>query len=110
MAEHATHDQHVEAHESHGTGFYWMVGAVLAVITAIEVAIFLVKDAIGHELFLAILFLLSIAKGVGVVMFFMHLRGDARIFQFVFIVPLIFAVTMCLGFLTIFSNYGGIAG
>jgi caa(3)-type oxidase subunit IV len=110
VAEHATHDQHAEAHESHGTGFYWMVGAVLAVITAIEVAIFLVKDTIGHELFLAILFLLSIAKGVGVVMFFMHLRGDARIFQFVFIVPLIFAVTMCLGFLTIFANYGGIAG
>lgn len=110
MAEHATHDQHAEVHESHGTGFYWMVGAILAIITTIEVAIFLVKDAIGHELFLVILFVLSIAKGAGVVMFFMHLRGDARIFQFVFIVPLIFAVTMCLGFLTIFSNYVGIAG
>ena len=110
MAEHATHEQHAEAHESHGTGFYWMVGAVLAVITAIEVAIFLVKDAIGHELFLAILFLLSIAKGVGVVMFFMHLRGDAKIFQFVFIVPFTLAVTLCLGFLTIFSHHVGIAG
>ncbi len=110
MAEHATHDQHAEAHESHGTGFYWMVGAILAVVTAIEVAIFLVKDTIGHELFLAILFILSIAKAAGVVMFFMHLRGDAKIFQFVFIVPLIFAVTMCLGFLTLFENYGGIAG
>ena len=110
MAEHATHEQHAEAHESHGTGFYWMVGGVLAVITAIEVAIFLVKDAIGHELFLAILFLLSIAKGVGVVMFFMHLRGDAKIFQFVFIVPFTLAVTLCLGFLTIFSHHVGIAG
>lgn len=110
MAEHATHDQHAEAHEAHGTRFYWMIGAILAVITAIEVAIFLVKDAVGHELFLAILFILSIAKGAGVVMFFMHLRGDARIFQLVFIVPLTFAVTMCLGFLTIFANYGGIAG
>jgi caa(3)-type oxidase subunit IV len=110
VAEHATLDQHAEAHESHGTGFYWMVGAILAVITAIEVAIFLVKDTIGHELFLAILFILSIAKAAGVVMFFMHLRGDAKIFQFVFIVPLIFAVTMCLGFLTLFENYGGIAG
>jgi len=110
VAEHATHDQHAEAHESHGTGFYWMVGAVLAVITAIEVAIFLVKDAIGHELFLAILFLLSIAKGVGVVMYFMHLRGDARIFQLVFIVPFTLAVTLCLGFLTIFANHVGIAG
>jgi cytochrome c oxidase subunit 4/cytochrome o ubiquinol oxidase operon protein cyoD len=110
VEEHATHDQHAEAHESHGTGFYWMVGAILAVVTAIEVAIFLVKDTIGHELFLAILFILSIAKAAGVVMFFMHLRGDAKIFQFVFIVPLIFAVTMCLGFLTLFENYGGIAG
>jgi caa(3)-type oxidase subunit IV len=110
VAEHATHDQHAEAHAEHGTRFYWMVGAILAVITTIEVAIFLVKDAIGHELFLAILFILSIAKGAGVVMFFMHLRGDARIFQLVFIVPLTFALTLCLAFLTIFSHHVGIAG
>ena len=110
MAEHATHDQHAEAHESHSTRFYWMIGAILAVITAVEVAIFLVKDTIGHELFLAILFILSIAKGAGVVMYFMHLRGDARIFQLVFIVPFLLAVTLCLGFLTIFANHVGIAG
>jgi len=40
----------------------------------------------------------------------MHLRGDARIFQFVFVVPLTFAVTLCLAFLTIFSHHVGIAG
>jgi cytochrome c oxidase subunit IV len=61
-------------------------------------------------LFLAILFILSIAKGAGVVMYFMHLRGDARIFQLVFIVPFTLAVTLCLGFLTIFSHHVGIAG
>lgn len=111
MAEHAGHGHdHNEKHESHGTGFYWAVGAVLAVITTIEVLIFLVRDSVGHELFLAILFALSILKGAGVVMYFMHLKGDARIFQFVFVVPLTFAVTFCLAMLTLFSHHVGIAG
>lgn len=110
MAEQATHDQHAEAHESHSTRFYWMVGAILAVITAVEVAIFVYKDMVGNELFLAILFLLSIGKAAGVLMYFMHLRGDARVFQLVFIIPFTLAVTLCLGFLTIFSEHVGIAG
>jgi cytochrome c oxidase subunit 4/cytochrome o ubiquinol oxidase operon protein cyoD len=43
-------------------------------------------------------------------MFFMHLRGDARVFQFVFIAPLLIATTMILAFLVLFSGHVGIAG
>lgn len=111
MAEHNTagvhHDEH---HEAHSTGFYWQVGAVLAVVTAAEVAAFVYRDLFGHVVFLTMLFVLMIAKGAGVIMYFMHLRGDARVFQFVFVVPFTFAVSMVLGFLYLFSHHVGIAG
>ena len=57
-----------------------------------------------------IMLAIAVTKATLVVMFFMHLRGDASIMKFVFIVPFALAVTLCLGFLTIFSTYEGIAG
>lgn len=110
MANHDTHVEHHEAHTEHSTRFYWIVGLVLAIVTAIEVAIFLVQDLFLHEVFLAILIVLMIAKGVGVVLYFMHLKGDFKIFQFLFIVPFLLAVSLVLLMLTLFSYHVGIAG
>jgi len=110
MAEHNTHESHEVAHESHGTKFYWMIGGILAVVTALEVAIFLVQASMSETTFLIMLFALALIKGAGVIAFFMHLRGDAKIFQFVFLVPLTFAFTFCLAMLKLFSNHVGIAG
>ncbi len=105
----STHD----THESHSTRFYWIVAAILAVVTIVEVFI-----SVAHSSWhlipvvpgVALLLILSVIKGAAVVMFFMHLRGDARIFQFVFIVPFLFATTMLLMFLLLFSQHVGIAG
>ncbi len=110
MANHDTHVEHHEAHTEHSTRFYWIVGLVLAIVTAIEVAIFLVQDLFLHEVFLAILIVLMLAKGVGVVLYFMHLKGDFKIFQFLFIVPFLLAVSLVLLMLTLFSYHVGIAG
>jgi cytochrome c oxidase subunit 4/cytochrome o ubiquinol oxidase operon protein cyoD len=111
MADHDTAvSHHEEHHEAHGTGFYWQVGGVLAVVTAAEVAAFVYRDLFGHVTFLILLFCLMFAKGIGVVLYFMHLRGDARIFQFVFIVPFTLAVSMVLAFMVLFSHHVGIAG
>jgi caa(3)-type oxidase subunit IV len=110
MAEHATHDGHDAAHESHGTKFYWIIGAILAVVTALEVGVFLVQASMSEGVFLVILLTLALIKGAGVIAFFMHLRGDAKIFQFVFLVPLLFAFTFCIAMLKLFSNHVGIAG
>jgi len=93
MADHDTHVEHHEAHTEHSTRFYWLVGIVLAIVTAIEVAIFLVQDWFSHELFLATLIVLMIAKGVGVVLYFMHLKGDFKVFQFMIVVPFLLAVS-----------------
>jgi len=95
-----------EAHES--TRFYWMVGAVLAVVTIVEVAITFLP--LPHELIVAVLMILMVVKGAGVVMYFMHLKGDARILQAVFVVPFLLATVMILLFLLLFSQHVGIAG
>ena len=110
MANHDAHVEHHEAHAEHSTRFYWMVGLVLAIVTAVEVGIFLVQDLFLQELFLAMLIVLMIAKGVGVVLYFMHIKGDFKIFQFLFVVPFLMAVSLVLVMLTLFSGHVGIAG
>ena len=90
MAAEPVHDPH-GAHEQHASvGFYWMIGAILAVITGMEVAIFYIP-AIGGALVPSLL-VLSAAKFVMVVMFFMHLKFDSKIFTGLFLAGLSLAV------------------
>lgn len=99
-----------EAHNDHGsTGLYWLVGIILAIITAIEVL--WPALGLGHVGMVGGLMALMILKGAMVVMWFMHLKGDASVFQFVFIAPLTLAVLFVLGFLLLFSGtHNGVAG
>ncbi|MSR35453.1 MAG: cytochrome C oxidase subunit IV [Gemmatimonadetes bacterium] len=88
----AVHDPH-EAHETHMlVGFYWMIAAILGVITAMEVAIFYIP-AIGKALVPSLL-ILSGAKFVLVVMFFMHLKFDSKVFTVLFLAGLSIAIFM----------------
>ncbi len=90
-----------EKHEHHASvGFYWMIGIILAVITGIEVAIFYIP-AIGAAL-VPILLVLSIAKFVIVVMFFMHLKFDSRVFTAVFLAGLMLAVFMVVSLIVLY--------
>ena len=111
-------DTHAEHAHPESTRFYWIVGAVLGLVTVIEVAVSLNGVIVSHEnpdftseiILLVILLILSVVKGASVVMFFMHLRGDARVFQFLFIAPLLIAMSMVLAFLALFSGHVGIGG
>jgi cytochrome c oxidase subunit 4/cytochrome o ubiquinol oxidase operon protein cyoD len=109
------------AHETHeaSTRFYWTIGAILAVITIVEVVVALPGVLYSPEehnttmqgILVVLLLTLALAKGSMVVMFFMHLKGDARIFKFLFIVPFTLAVSMIAVFLVLFwSGHVGIAG
>jgi cytochrome c oxidase subunit 4 len=111
----------VTTHDSHegSTRFYWIIGAILAVITIVEVIVALPgvlyspesPDLTMQYVLVALLFVLAIAKGTMVVMFFMHLKGDARVFQLLFIVPFTLAVSMIAIFLVLFwPGHVGIAG
>jgi cytochrome c oxidase subunit 4 len=102
-------EAHTTQSHSSSTRFYWTVAAVLAVITIVEVALTLIPG-IPHLLLVVMLLVLAAIKGAGVVMFFMHLRGDARVFQLLFIAPLVLATSMIVVFLAIFSNFVGIGG
>ncbi len=99
---------HAQEAHSESTRLYWIVAGTLAVVTIVEVLVtFLGLD---HAILVAILMVLSVAKGAAVVMFFMHLRGDARVFKFLFVAPFFIAVSMILLFLVLFSGHNGLAG
>ncbi len=90
------HDQH--SHPDWPT--YVVIGVVLTVITAAEVAIFYLEPAIGSRgLVIGLLMVLSTVKFVLVVMFYMHLKFDSRVFTGVFLFPL------ALGTLVILSLF-----
>jgi cytochrome c oxidase subunit 4/cytochrome o ubiquinol oxidase operon protein cyoD len=108
----STHDTHAHEAHSHSNRIYWVMFVILAVLTAVEVAIFeLNKNGIVPKtLEVILLLILSFGKGIIVVMYYMHLKGDAGVFKFLFVVPFLMASGMLLSFLLIFSQHVGIAG
>jgi cytochrome c oxidase subunit IV len=106
--QHGNHGGH-EEHASHGQKLYIVIGTILAVLTAIEVGI----TFIGLDQVLLVMFLmvLMVAKGLLVVLFFMHLKFDSRLFGVLFAVPLLLlAVPMVIVFMLLFQNHVGLAG
>ncbi len=80
---------------------YWIVGAVLFAITAIEVAIFYIPAMAG--VLIPILMALSVLKFVIVVQFFMHLRYDNKVLSRVFFGPLFLAILVVVGMILLFK-------
>jgi cytochrome c oxidase subunit IV len=85
-------DEHAE--EVHGEGAnhptaieYLQIGLILAVITAVEVALYYLD--LDYTLLVTLLVILSLAKFLFVVLWFMHLRFDSRLFQVLFATGLI---------------------
>ena len=77
---------------------YTVVYVVLAAITLIELVIGSLPRGI---LATAILLALSISKAVLVVLFYMHLKEDSRIFAFALILPIFIALVSSLFLLTV---------
>jgi len=82
---------------------YLVVAAVLAVITAVEVAVFYIP-ALAPVL-VPVLLVLSAAKFSLVVMFFMHLRFDSRVFSGLFVGPLLIAIAIVLALMALFGAF-----
>lgn len=83
---------------------YLTIGAVLFVITLIEIAAsFLVDYGFPSWVQVTVLLLFSVLKGVLVVMFFMHLRFDSRWFSFFFVSGMILATLCIVSFLLLFT-------
>ena len=97
-----------EHHDHPSPAQYWKIAALLALLTAIEVAMFYIDNALGLGLFnVAILVTLSAVKFVVVVGFYMHVRYEkpiiARFFTagFVLACSLYLVVLSALGILVI---------
>ncbi|MDT8369369.1 MAG: cytochrome C oxidase subunit IV family protein [Longimicrobiales bacterium] len=92
---HSSHGEHGHGEEGHegghaSVGFYWAIGGILAVLTAVEVALYYMKPPLEHPL----LIFLSAVKFVLVVGFFMHLKFDSKVFTSVFMAGLVLAIFM----------------
>ena len=80
-------DEHAEEHHGEGANHpsaieYVQIGLLLAVITAVEVALYYID--MDYTLLVTALIVLSVAKFGFVVLWFMHLRFDSRLFQVLF--------------------------
>ena len=115
MAHSATDDGRTagEGHHDEGgghasVGFYWMIGGVLAVITALEVAVFYI-EALSPAL-VPVLLVLSAVKFALVVMFFMHLRFDSRIYTGLLMAGLVLAALMVTALVILYHVLPGLQG
>src|SRR5260370_19427353 len=100
--EHATGEQ---AHP--GTAEYVRVAVILAVITAVEVAAYYVTS-LPRSVFAGLLLVMMVIKFSMVVLWFMHLRFDSRLFRRLFVTGIILAILVyTVAFSTlIFVNHG----
>jgi cytochrome c oxidase subunit 4 len=95
------HDEH-GAHAS--VGFYWMIGGILAVLTAVEVAAFYMELGAVE---VPLLLILSAAKFIIVVMFFMHLRFDSKVFTGVFMAGMVLAMFIVTALIVLYHVLPG---
>lgn len=101
MTQHHAHED--QAHP--GVGTYLTVAAVLTIITLVEVGVFYVP---AFEAFLApLLLVLSGTKFALVVMFYMHLKSDHRLFTAIFTIPLLIALAVGVALLFLFGVFLG---
>ena len=94
------HGRHTSAvitahsHEHPGELTYIKVAIVLAAITAVEVAIYYI---LSESVLVPTLIVLSLAKFIAVVGYFMHLKFDDRRYTWVFVSGLVIALSVFLG-------------
>lgn len=87
------------AHEHASVWTYVKVALVLTGITALEVGVIYIR--LLTPIVVPLLLVMSVAKFMLVVMFFMHLRYDARALSAVFVGPLVIAVALGIAVMTL---------
>ena len=104
-AGHDAHDQHDAHDENHGwsDGKYIQLAVILAVITGLEVYASY-ADWLGPA-FIPSLIIMMVVKFVAVVLFFMHLKFDNKIFSWLFYSGLLLAIGVYVAFLVTFQFF-----
>ena len=87
-----THDDEQTHHPSRST--YLEIAGILAVMTVVEVLLYVFRDALGRSITTPALIILTVGKFVLVGAWFMHLRFDHPILRRVFIAGLALAAVI----------------
>jgi cytochrome c oxidase subunit 4 len=102
--EHADHANPDHAHEHPTWKQYKWVALILTVITILEVWAYYIPALVASAIFVPMLLIMSAAKFAIVVMFYMHLKYDHRLFRALFTGPLIIATATLIGLLFLLAR------
>ena len=104
-AEAHAHAPHAEVEHAHPTwSTYWKVALILLIITIAEVWAYYIPAFVASRAFVPTLLIMSAMKFVIVVMFYMHLKYDHRLFRVLFTGPLLIAALTLLALLFLFGQ------
>jgi cytochrome c oxidase subunit 4 len=98
---------HTPGHDAHAHPTwkqYKWVALILTLITVVEVWIYYIPSYVASKLFVPSLLVMSAVKFAIVVLFYMHLKYDARLFRALFTGPLIIAVVTIISLLFLFGH------
>ena len=93
-----------EVHEHPNWHTYKWVALILTVITIVEVWVYYIPAFVASRLFVPALLIMSAVKFAIVVLFYMHLKYDHKLFRALFTGPLIIAVTTIIALMFLFAK------
>ena len=114
MAHDPSHEHHANVdHASMGIekehptwSTYWKVAVFLTAITVVEVWIYYTPFK-ESSLFAPVLLIMSAVKFAIVVLFYMHLKYDHKLFKALFTGPLMIAMSTLVALLFLFGKFSG---
>ena len=107
QAPHADGSHAGDAHAGHDHPTwktYVKVGVILTLITIAEVWAYYIPSFVASRAFVPSLLIMSAVKFVIVVMFYMHLKYDHKLFRFLFTGPFIIAFTTLFALMFLFGK------
>ncbi len=98
-----SHEEHSHGH--HPTWqLYVLIGVILTVITVVEVSAYYIPAWEQSRIYVPSMLSLSALKFVIVVMFYMHLKYDHKLFRALFTGPLVIAIVTIVALLFLFGQ------
>jgi cytochrome c oxidase subunit IV len=101
----ADHTAMGEVHEHPTWKQYKWVALILFVITVVEVWVYYIPSFVASPLFVPALLIMSAAKFAIVVMYYMHLKYDHKLFRVLFSGPLIIAIITIIVLMLLFNQF-----
>ena len=96
-----------ETHEHPTWKQYKWVALILTLITVVEVWIYYIPSFVASPIFVPALLIMSAVKFGIVVLFYMHLKYDHKIFKALFTGPLIIAISTLVALMFLFHKFSG---